>query len=183
MVSSNHRILRTNRSDIQSKYIGKRQQLLFMEISDNFGANAFLRRSIRSSNRNSYFAFENRRAIYFDRFRTHTQRHIETEFTYTHTYGWKHAWIEEADDEGGGEESKWLVAEIYKCVRDILRFVVGVDVRILQLFVVCYILIWTVRSSNRITERAGETFIRYIHVNNAKPNAYVYRLRCLICYS
>lgn len=41
-------------------------------------------------------------------------------------------------DEGGGEEFKWLVAEIYKCVRDILRFVVGVDVRILYSWFVIY---------------------------------------------
>lgn len=87
--------------------------------------------------------------------------------TYEHLYGNKGA------DEGGGEESKWLVAEIHKCVRDILRFVVGVDVGILQLFVVRYVLIWTLRSSNRITECAGEVSIRYIYVNNVKHNTYV----------
>ena len=46
--------------------------------------------------------------------------------------------MQEPCDEGGGEESKWLVAEIHKCVRDILRFVVGVDVGILYSWFVMY---------------------------------------------
>lgn len=57
----------------------------------------------------------------------------------THTHGRVKAHVvQEPRDEGGGEESKWLVAEIHKCVRDILRFVVGVDVGILYSWFVMY---------------------------------------------
>ena len=56
---------------------------------------------------------------------------------------------------------------VHKCVRDILRFVVGVDVGLLYsllllLLFLCYILIWTLRSSNGITVNIAGAIHIYI---------------------
>lgn len=115
------------------EYINERQQLLFMEISDNF---------VRTNYTHTHFSGDPliewkllvskwKTIALFIWSLTNTDVHTHRKGTHTRARATDSNTPIQGADEGGGEESKWLVAEIHKCVRDILRFVVGVDAGIL----------------------------------------------------